>query len=170
MNQGGHNMGNKRGQIIWKYVNYIADDVVNKFGGSYQTKESLGKSWRQQMEYNINVENAVIQDTKVWLRLLDNRDQGNLNLMYGVCYDISEHLSKYMVKKSSDLTVEKVTNELLNTLFFNSPHFVSIFKKAYRRPLSNDPKWCERNRGVIAMYNAIQQRQRETTMIQPKIK
>ncbi len=156
--------------ITAKYIDFIAQDVIDKFGGSYQTFDTMGKTWRQKMEYKPIVEDTIIFDTKVFLRNLDLCDQGNLNMMHNVCYNISEHLSKYLVKKSPDLTRETVINDLLNTLFFNSPHFVSIFKKAYRRPLFNDPKWCEHNRGVIAMYNAIQQRQRSSTMIQSRIK
>ena len=44
------------GAIISQYVNFIGNEVVNKFGGSYQTYESMGRMWRQKMGYDPKVE------------------------------------------------------------------------------------------------------------------
>lgn len=146
--------------ITAQYIDFIADKVIDEFGGSYQTRQTLGKTWRQKIEYNQHVEDELIFNSKVFLRTLDMRDQGNLNMMYKVCYNIADYLSKYMVKKSPDLSRKIVTDRVMDAIFFESPHFVNKFQKAYKRPLSDDPNWCACNHGVVAMYNALKQREK----------
>ena len=144
------------GAIISQYVNFIGNEVVNKFGGSYQTYESMGRLWRQKMDYDPKVEEFAVLQSKLFLRLLDIRDQGNFNMMYKVCYNIAEYLSKYIVKKSPELTRAKVTDTLLDELFLHSDRFVAKFNKAYKRPIDmSDARYMASNPGVIAMYKAI---------------
>ncbi len=142
--------------ITYQYVSFIGHEMVEKFGGSYQTYESMGKLWRQKMDYNPQVEEFAITQSNLFLRLLDVRDQGNFNLMYKVCYNIAEHLSKYVVKKSPDLTRKAVTDDLLKKLFLNSGRFVAKFKAAYKRPINmDDARYVASNPGIIAMYKAV---------------
>ena len=146
--------------ITARYIDFIADEVINKFGGSYQNVQTLGKTWRQQMPYNPATEEFILQQSNLFLRLLDIRDQGNFNMMYKVCYNIAEHVSKYIVKKSPELTRKAVTDKVLNDIFLNSERFVAKFKKAYKRPIDmNDAGYVASNPGVIAMYMAINAKQ-----------
>ena len=148
-------------QITGQYVEFIGTQVINKFGGSYQTYQTSGKIWRQKMDYRPDVEQYIMLETGVFLRMLDVRDQGNFNMMYKVCYNISEHLSKYLVKKSPDLTRKNVTDTTLHTIFLDADRFVSKFKKAYKKPidLSNE-NYVKSNPGVVAMYSAIKNREK----------
>ena len=146
--------------ITAKYVDFIADEVINKFGGSYQNHQTLGRVWRQQMPYRPEIEQFVLQQTKLFLRLQDIRDLGNFNMMYKVCLNIADWVSKYMVKKSPELTREQITKTVLNEIFLNSEYFVPKFKKAYKRPIdTTNEHYVVCNPGVIAMYNAIQNKQ-----------
>ena len=148
-------------QITAQYVEYIGTQVVNKFGGSYQTYQTLGKTWRQEMLYRQDIENFIMYRTDLFLHLLDVRDQGNFNSMYKVCYNISEHLSKYLIKKSPNLTRQVVTDTTLNKLFLKSPRFIAKFKKAYKKPIDlTNEKYVQCNPGVVAMYNAIKNREK----------
>ena len=148
-------------QLTGQYVEFIGTQVINKFGGSYQTYQSAGKIWRQKMAYRPDIEQFIMHETSLFLRLLDVRDQGNFNMMYKVCYNISEHLSKYLVKKSPNLSRKSVTDATLHTIFLDSARFVAKFKKAYKKPidLSNEV-YVQSNPGVIAMYNAIQDKEK----------
>ena len=144
--------------ITAQYIDFIADRVIDKFGGSYQNHETTGRVWRQKMDYLPQIEEALIFDTKLFLRTLDVRDQGDLNMMYNVCRNIADWLSKYLVKKSPDLTRERVTDNVLSEIFLKSPHFVNRFNKIYKRPLNlEDAHWVECNKGVVAMYISVQQ-------------
>lgn len=143
-------------QITGQYIEFIAKEVINKFGASYQNYPNMGKLWRQKYPYYAEIDAFLIERTNLFLRLLDVRDQGNFNMMYKVCYNIAEHLSKYLVKKSPDLTRENVTDEVLNDIFLESDRFVAKFKKSYKKPLDmNNTQYIVCNPGVVAMYNAI---------------
>ena len=147
-------------QITAKYIEFIAKEVINQFGGSYQTYETHGKVWRQQMKYSKIVGDFVMRRTVLFLDLQDIRDLGNLNMMHKVCYNIAEHLSKYFVKQSPELTRKVVTTNLLNQLFFNSGRFVAKFQKIYKRPIDlTNEVFVKSNPGVVAMYKAIQAQQ-----------
>lgn len=152
----------KSNQITAKYREYIARDVVEKFGASYQNYETIGKVWRQKFPYSAEIEKFIVTDTRVFLRLLDVCDKGNMNMMYKVCYNISEHLSKYFVKKVSGETRENVTQQLLHDFFFDFSLFVEKFKKSYKRPLNTEnEQYVKSNPGVVAMYNALQEKQKQ---------
>lgn len=144
--------------ITAQYIEFIAKEVIAQFGGSYQNYQTCGKSWRQKMDYNVRTERFIMDKTRVFLRLLDIHDLGNLNAMYKVCYNISEHLSKYIAKKSPDVSRAMVTEDLLNKLFFDFDLFKSRFKKSYKRPIdTSNAEYVKCNPGVIAMYKAINQ-------------
>ena len=146
--------------ITAQYIDFIADKVIDKFGGSYQNVQTLGKTWRQQMPYSSNTEEFILQQSNMFLRLLDVRDQGNFNMMYKVCYNIADYVSKYIVRKSPELTRKVVTDKVLNDIFFNSERFVTKFNKAYKRPIDmNNTGYVAANPGVIAMYRAINAKQ-----------
>ncbi len=143
--------------IFKEYEQTIAKQVIDTFGGSYQTVETLGKTWRQQMPYNSSIEGFVILKTKTFLRQLEQRDKSNINMMYSVCYKISDHLSKYLAKKSPDLTRKIVKENMMNKIFFNFDLFVNKFKQTYKKPIdTTKPNYVASNPGVIAMYKAIQ--------------
>lgn len=146
--------------ITAQYINFIAEEVIDNFGGSYQNYQTLGKTWRQQMPYNPATERFILKQTSLFLRMLDIRDLGNFNMMYKVCYNIADHISKYLAKKSPDLTREVVADKVLNDIFFESEYFVPRFQKSYKRPIDIENKhFVANNPGVVAMYQAIKNKQ-----------
>lgn len=147
-------------QITANYIEFIGKQVVDNFGGSYQNFETLGKVWRQNLPYSADLENFVMVKTDLFLRLLDNNEQNNFNMMYNVCYGIAEHLSKYLIKKSPEMTRKKATQQVVNNIFFDSVRFVEKFKKIYKHPIDmTNTGYVVSNPGVIAMYNSIQAKQ-----------
>ncbi|MBR4624838.1 MAG: hypothetical protein IKO56_04795 [Alphaproteobacteria bacterium] len=143
--------------IFKEYEQTIAKQVIDTFGGSYQTYKTLGKTWRQKMDYNPSVEDFVILKTRVFLRTLEQRDKSNINMMYSVCYKISDYLSKYLAKKSPDLTRKMAKENMMDKIFFNFNLFVNKFKQTYKKPIdTTKPNYVASNPGVIAMYKAIQ--------------
>lgn len=146
--------------ITAQYINFIAEEVIDNFGGSYQNIQTLGKTWRQQMPYNPATERFILKQTSLFLRMLDIRDLGNFNMMYKVCYNIADHISKYLAKKSPDLTRKVVADKVLNDIFFESEYFVPRFQKSYKRPIDMENEhFVATNPGVVAMYQAIKSKQ-----------
>ena len=125
-------------EITKDYVKVIGTEVVNKFGGSYQTYQTLGTSWRYKMAYKPEMEKFVFDKTKLFLRAeVDTRYLNDFNMMYKVCNKMATYISKYTKKKSPTLTDEDAQKAALNKIFFDFNLFVSKFKKKYSKPMSN---------------------------------
>ena len=148
-------------KVTGQYIDFIANEVITKFGGSYQTVETLGKTWRQKMEYRPDIEIFITDRTNDFLNLLDSKVLSNFNIMYQATYNISDHLSKYLAKKSPDVTKRQVAQEFHNKIFFNSPKFINKFNRIYKKPidLSNE-EYVAANAGVIAMYRSVRAMQK----------
>ncbi len=144
-----------------KYFNQcwydISSAVVDKFGGSYQNMDTLGRTWRQQVPYSPDVEDFVIYETKLCLvKVLPDYCLRDLNLSYGLCNGIAGQLSKYMAKKSPELTRAVAHSVVMQQIFFENPVFVTKFKNRYKKPIDlTDAAWVGANPGVVAMYNAL---------------
>jgi hypothetical protein len=149
-------MPNKK-VIVAKYIDFIADAVVGQYGGSYQTVASLGKQWRQKMDYKPGVETFIIEKTKLFLNVLPDNVQSNFNVLYLSCQDMADWVSKYIAKKSPDVKRADVKNQVMDEIFYNSVLRRQKFKKVYRKPIDlNDEQWVAANPGVVAMYQRLQ--------------
>ena len=143
-------------QIFSEYIKFIGDKVVTEFGGSYQNYQTMGKIWRQQLNYTPAAEDFIIRQTKYFLIMVNDRYQKNFNMMYKVCTNIAEHLSKYLVKKSPDLTRKVVAERVLKTIFLESDRFIAKFKSMYKKPIdTSNPGYVISNPGIMAMLNTI---------------
>lgn len=144
-------------QILAEYIETISKQVIDTFGGSYQTYETLGQTWRQQMKYSSKIESFIIDQTKLFLRLMSSRYQHNFNLLYNVSCGIGDYLSKYLVKKSADLTRKQVAEKIVNDIFLESALFVAHFRTTYRKPIDmSNASYVASNPGIVAMYVSIQ--------------
>lgn len=144
-------------QITAKYIDFISRAVIDKFGGSYQTYQTLGNSWRTQLKYNPVIENYILMQTHVFIRMLDDCNLRDLNVMFIACDNMADYLSKYISRKSPDLTRKIAKKELMDNIFFKSSLLVEKYKKRYKKPVDIDNKvWAVTNPGVVAMHNALQ--------------
>ncbi|MBR1380825.1 MAG: hypothetical protein IJ560_04565 [Alphaproteobacteria bacterium] len=147
-------------QITAQYIEFIAREVIERFGGSYTTYETIGKTWRKQMPYSPKIEQFILERTKLFMNMLNLRDRGDINLMYKVSYGISEHTSKYLVRRSQNLTRADAATDFMKKIFLESTVFVRKFQSSYKQPIdTSDTKFATANPGVVAMYSAIQSRQ-----------
>ena len=147
--------------ITKEYTTFIGGEVVGEFGGSYQNFQTLGSVWRQKLGYSKSIEDFIMVKTRLYLRLLSDKDTNNFNMMYKVCFNIADYLSKYLAKKSPDITRKNAADEVLNKIYFNSPLFVNKFKKVYKRPVDeSNPHYVAANTGIIAMSRHLKNRQR----------
>ena len=144
-------------QYTAKYLEFIGTSVIEKFCGSYQNYATTGKIWRQQVPYEPKIEDFILLKTRLFLNLLDIREQKNFDMIYALCKNIADHLSKYTVKKSETLTRKQAADEILNKIFLNNPVFVEKFKQCYKKKPINmsDALYTQNKPGVVAMYTAM---------------
>jgi len=145
-------------QSTAEYIEFIGKEVIGEFGGSYQNYETLGKTWRQNLDYSKKVENFLMERTKLFVCLMEERDRVDFNLMYKLSYSIGDYLSKYLVKeKKPEITRKKVTEKVVGQLFFESDRLVAKFRNTYKKPLdTSNAGYVASNPGVFAMYNFLQ--------------
>jgi len=143
-------------QLTAEYIEFIGTKVIDKFGGSYQNYNTLGKTWRQKLEYSPKIEEFLIAETKVFLRMQEFRLQTNFNLLYVLCNGIGDYLSKYLVKKSANLTRNAITENIVNEIFLSSERFITKFQTTYKKPIDmTNAHYVASNPGIIAMYNSV---------------
>lgn len=142
----------KTRQITAEYIEYISQEVVENFGGSYQTYETMGKTWRQELGYKPVIETFVFNKTNLFLHLLDKRDRHDLNSMYNVCDRISNYLSEYLVKKTKILTKDEIKQDYMEQIYFKNNVFVNAFKRRAKRPIdTTNENYVKTNPGVVKM-------------------
>ena len=143
-------------QITAQYIEYIGREVVDNFGGSYQNYDTLGKVWRKNLDYTPKIEAFLMTKTKFFLRLLDSRDQTNFNLIYKVSGNIGEHLSKYLIKKSPDVTRKSVAADVVKDIFLTSERFITKFQSVHKKPVDvTNAHYVATNPGIVAMYISV---------------
>lgn len=145
-------------QSTAQYIEFIGKEVIGEFGGSYQNYETLGRTWRQSLEYSAKIEKFLMERTKLFVCLMEERDRGDLNLMYKLSYSIGDYLSKYLMKEESpQITRKKATEKVVGQLFFGSARLVAKFRSRYKKPLdTSNADYVASNPGVFAMYNFLQ--------------
>lgn len=151
----------KAEQIVNEYKIFIGKEIVDKFGGSYQTYENLGDTWTQKIRYSNEIKDFIFIKTKLFFRVLDKCYQNNFNMMYKVCNKVANHISPYMLRKSPDLTKENVKDTVLNEIFFDFHLFTAKFKQTYKKPFNiSNPNFVVSNPGITAMATRLNMIQR----------
>lgn len=148
-----------------KYEYDISTAVIGKFGGSYQTYETLGNTWRTKMEYRADIKDFLMFQTKTWFgKHLKTDNQGDTNgcisdlkMIYNLCGGIADYLSKYFAREAPDLTRAVAKQKIMNEIYFENSIFVEAFVKRYKKPLPlTDENWVKIYEGVVKMHQAIQ--------------
>lgn len=139
------------------YMIEISKDVIDQFGGSYQTYETLSKTWRKEFEYRESIEQFLFMRTKLFLRQLDPRIQGNFNVIYTLCDQIATYQSKYTMKKTPYIARETAKEEIMKKIFFEFDKYTVSFQKQYKKPIDmTNEAYVKSNPGIIAMYQYLQ--------------
>ena len=145
-------------QLFARYSDFIATELLKKYGGSYQTTQTFSKLWRQQLEYHQSVEDFILATTRVFLLMLPTDTRHNMNLMYTLCYNIADYLSKYTAKKSQEITRKEAATQILEQTFFKLS--TPVFKRIYKKPVNTDnPNYVNSNPGIIAMLEHLNSQQ-----------
>ena len=101
------------------YKEFIVKEFVEKFGGSYQTPETMKDIWRDSFIFRPECEKFLLKKTQIFLLLLEdkqiNRSPCFLRTLIGL---IAEYLSKYICKKG--ISRNTCTQQLINILFTNN--------------------------------------------------
>lgn len=101
------------------YKDFIVEKFIEKFGGSYQTAETMRNTWRDTFVFRPEYEAFLLSKTRMFLLLLEdtqsNKSPCFLRTLTGL---ISQYLSKYICKKG--ISSNDCTQQLMKILFTNN--------------------------------------------------
>ena len=110
------------------YKEYIVRELVENFGGSYQTPESMKNIWRTAFVYKPECEKFLIKKTNLFIFLMsgeNNTTQGPV-FFKTLINLISEYLAAYISKKG--VPYDDCTKELTKYFFDKNSHVQSTIK------------------------------------------
>ncbi len=101
------------------YKDWIVNEFVNEFGGSYQTAEGMKDVWRKTFEYAPECESFLEFKTRIFIRMLP--DQENITntpvFLKNFIRLVADYLSVYVSRKNSDIKHNDCANELFDRLY-----------------------------------------------------
>ena len=136
------------------YKEYMANEFINEFGGSYQTVEKSGDSWRKTFEYTPKREDFIKFKSKIFLRMLpaNNKIYAHPHFLSVLTYDICNYLAHYIIRKDKNLNVVDTAKELYSELYTNN----SLIK--YKQKVFSSETSIARNEKRKAEQQAAQQK------------
>jgi len=117
-----------------EYKDYIVQEFIDAFGGSYQTAANMKDVWRDSFIFRPECEKFLLKKTKMFLFFLDNKHINKspcfLRTLIG---KISEYLSKYICKKG--ISRNTCTQQLIKLLFTDDSYTQNKIK-SYQREIA----------------------------------
>ena len=146
-------------KILNRYKKFIGNEVIDAFGSSYQTYETMGGNWRYDIAYKPEIEKFITVKTNVFITMLPPRYVNNFNVMYQACKYMSAYVAQYTIKKNPKLSWNEIENDLMQKMFYNHKKLVAQFERAYPPIIdANNEKYAKQNPGIVAMYKSLKAR------------
>ncbi len=121
---------NKLKFVFEQYKIYIAEKIHAKYAPSYATIADIKDKWRHNFAYNKELEDFLIFETKVFIRLLDWQEPNfrNPDFLKSLVKSISSYLAAYVEKSSKYGNDHMATLNYLNDVLFNSFYYIQALK------------------------------------------
>lgn len=105
-------------RIMAQYRPYITKKVLDRYGTSFQNAENLGDSWRDNILYSPAVEEFLVLETRVFIRLYTNTD--NLRAIRALVKMISGYLAVFVQMAPDTGSLNRARKKLKHLLFDES--------------------------------------------------
>lgn len=113
---------NKR--IFAEYTQYITKKFLDKYGTSYANAESVRNYWRDTAQYSPEIENFLVFETKVFIRIF--APTNNTWALHKLITGISDYLSAYVKKAPDTGSRNRARKKLYKILYKQSAHVQHI--------------------------------------------
>ena len=89
-------------QLFAKYVEEIREKIIAEHGPSYMTVAEVGNKWRDQIAYKKEAEQFLIEQTKLFIRMLDKKVPAYTNPKFLEAFvnEAVDYLSRYTMRGS----------------------------------------------------------------------
>ena len=112
------------------YKNFIVQEFIDKFGGSYQTSSGMMDIWRNAFVFRPECEDFLMEKTKMFLFLLDNNhDHKSPHFLKSLIGKISEYLSVYICKKG---VKRNTCTQQIKQILFDKNRYIQMMLRHYQ--------------------------------------
>ena len=129
-------------QLFEIYKRNIAEHVIEAYGSSYQTYETVGDTWVKTLRYTPAIEKDIINTSKFFVRMLDTRDSKSTdpNFLYSLMDSISEFLGEYTVRKKPGTVKRLETERLMHILWEENSYIRGLLARQARKRQARSAK------------------------------
>ncbi|MDE6478402.1 MAG: hypothetical protein K2L94_04115 [Alphaproteobacteria bacterium] len=101
------------------YTGYIMTKVLDKYGPSYVTPQNGGKQWRTTISWSQEIEDFLIFESKMFIRLLDSQDarSTDLSFLYALTRLMADYLAKFCMMAPGIMTRKQAFRNLHTALY-----------------------------------------------------
>lgn len=116
--------------MFYKYTRYITEKVMDKYGASYESMDTMGHYWRDNLPYSAETENFIVFETKIFIRLFVTTKNGWALRQF--IDGISDYLSAYVKRAPDTGSRNRARKKLRNLLYNQSAHIQYIIAENKR--------------------------------------
>lgn len=107
------------------FIRFITEAVIAKYGPSYATPQSMGNKWREQIAYSAEIEQFLIAQSRLYLRVTNFGDESkatNPAFLKALVNEMADYLSKYTMRAKEGMLRKDAEKALKRALFDNNSH------------------------------------------------
>ncbi len=144
------------------FARFISEQVIEKYGSSYETQEELRNSWRDKYEYRAEIEKFLIRKANLFIRTLNSRlpSSSDLGFLHALVREIADYLSRYTMRKKPCMLRKEAIRELESELWDNNSYIKDMrTRQANNRYARKSPKYAAQKRKEEHREKARQERE-----------
>lgn len=107
------------------FIRFITEAVIAQYGPSYATPQSLGNRWRDVIPYSAEVEQFLISQSRLYLRVTNFGDESkatNPGFLKALVNEMADYLSKYTMRAKEGMLRRDAEKALKRALFDNNSY------------------------------------------------
>ncbi len=130
--------------VFNQFIAHISKRVIEAYGISYMTYENTKNNWRYQLPYSVKIEEFLILESKVFLRIQDQKDAkfSDPAFLKVLVNQMADYLSAYTVR-SCNANRNQSVKQLKKRLWDENTHIQHMLAVQAQRRMDNTPRTPE---------------------------
>lgn len=117
------------------YTVQVSKEMIQKYARAYESYETLGNYWRNELPYSAQIEQDLVANAKLFIRTLPtaNGISTDLQFLRTLIKGIADYLSGYTVRSSYFIDRRHAQRAMFDTLFTNSPYIKRLIESQQQK-------------------------------------
>lgn len=111
------------------YIKFITEAIIAEHGPSYATPATLGNRWRTTIPYSKEVEQFLIKQSRLYLRVTNYGDPSKATdpaFLHALAKEMADYLSKYTMQADEKMLRRDAEKALVSKLYTNNPYIQGL--------------------------------------------